>query len=661
MTQVQDQTAINVLKGLVIDGINKSQSGHPGGPLSSMDLTYLLFTEFLRFDPDDPKWMGRDRFILSAGHMSMLQYAMLYGVGWLTIEDLKNFRQLHSKTPGHPENFMTPGVECTTGPLGQGAAMSVGFSVAASHCAAKLDKKLFGYKTWTVVSDGDLQEGVALGAASLAGHLKLGNLVWIYDKNFIQLSGPTNKTTSDDEVQIYGGFGWQVLTIDGHDHAAIRQAYKKAKETSDRPTLIVARTVIGKGLATMEDSHKTHGSPLPADERTKSKAKLGLPGGSDFYAPDDVIKHFRRNFETLRAEVKAWKQAFSKKLETDQDFSSNFKSYFEVPADKFAKLSAVEWSDGKPVATRNAFGDIIEKWAHEVPNLIGGSADLEPSNMTGAFAKKVGDFNSENRTGRNLNFGVREFPMSAICNGMALHGGLVPFDATFLSFADYSRGALRLGAIQKVRVIHEFTHDSFYLGEDGPTHQPIEQVMALRAIPDFYVMRPADAVETEVLMRHALGMTQPSAFCLSRQKLPQIKMPRTALAQAAKGAYAVLEEENPTMLLIATGSEVALALDVAATLVKQGERVRVVSMPCWELFAEQPSSYRLALLPPTCTKRVTIEAGTTLGWERFAGDRGLIIGINHYGASAPAEVLAEQYGFTPAAICAKIAKHQFTI
>ena len=649
---MQDQQLVNIFKGLVIDAVHHANSGHPGGPMSSMDLAYILYQDFLNFDPDDPKWLGRDRFILSAGHMSMLQYAMLYGIGWLELDDLKAFRQLHSRTPGHPENFQTPGVECTTGPLGQGCAMSLGFAIASSHLRAGLDRDLFNYRTWVLCSDGDLQEGVALGSASLAGHLKLGNLTWIYDKNHIQLSGPTDKCISDDFEKIFAGFGWHVITIDGHDHKQIRRAYQEAATTHDRPTIIIAETVIGKGCATLENSSKTHGSPLPEAERLATKAKLGLPAEVDFFAPDDLRSTFQRRFPALRAKVKEWSRHLAQKVEKDVAFKERWAQHFE-PLNS-SLLSPVPWNLDQSIATRNAFGDIIKHWAHELPQLIGGSADLEPSNMTGAFAKAVGDFDRDHHGGRNINFGVREFPMSALCNGIALHGGLIPFDATFLSFADYSRGALRLGAIQKTRVIHEFTHDSFYLGEDGPTHQPVEQIMSLRVIPDLHVMRPADPQETEVLMRKALESNLPSAICLTRQKVPYLKLPKEQLALAAKGAYVIQDAPDANLLLIATGSEVALALEVAAQL--PSYRCRIVSMPCWELFAAQSKSYQESVLPLNLTQRVSIEAGSTLGWERYTGNLGLNIGIDHFGASAPAEVLAEEYGFTAAAICERIAK-----
>ena len=622
--------------------------------MSSMDFAYILFTEFLNFDPKDPKWLGRDRFILSAGHESMLMYSLLHMQGWLELDELKRFRQLHSKTPGHPENTLTTGVECTTGPLGQGAGMSVGFGVAASHFAATLDKELFSHKTYVLLGDGCMQEDVTLGAASLAGHLKLNNLVWFYDRNRIQISGRIDRATSDDEVKIFSGFGWDVVEIDGHDHSAIRKQLAAAKNQT-RPLLIIGNTTMAKGAASLEGTHKTHGEPLPTEERAKTREKFGLPADQDFYVPASAISHFRRRYSELESRVKTWKDKLGKRVETDPAFKKLYTHCFEK--EDLASLPVVSFPADKPVATRNAFGDIIHAWANTLPNLIGGSADLEPSNMTGAFAKVVGDYTAENPKGRNLAFGVREFPMSALANGIALHGGLVPFDATFLTFSDYSRPALRLGAIQQIRVIHEFTHDSFYLGEDGPTHQPIEHVMTLRAIPDFYVMRPADARETMIMMQVALTLKAPTAICLSRQKLPIIDLPENELKNAAKGAYVVSGQENTDYVILATGSEVSLALDTAKRL--SDKRVRVVSMPCWELFLQQPQDYRDKVIPPSCTKRISIEAGVTLGWQKFTGTNGINIGIDHFGASAPAEHLAVEYGFTAEAVASKILKHKF--
>jgi transketolase len=652
---MQDQEIVNLLKGLVIDGVDKANSGHPGGAMSSMDFAYQLFTKHLRFDPSDPTWAGRDRFILSAGHESMLLYSQLFAFGWLDKSDLQKFRQLHSRTPGHPENFMTPGVECTTGPLGQGAAMSVGFAIGGAHLAATLDRDLYSYKIWSLLGDGCMQEDVTLGAASLAGHLRLSNLIWYYDKNRQQISGDISRATSDNEKLIFQGFGWNVLEIDGHDFSAIAGAIAQAKQASDRPTLIVGNTTMAKGAASQEGKHSTHGAPLTKDERAATKAKLGVPAGEDFYFPESARAFYQKNFSELKAAAKSWKGQLSQKLETNKDFAKTYDGYFGSHPGK--KLPAVDWNVEKPLATRNAFGEIIAKWAHALPGLIGGSADLEPSNMTGAFAKAVGDFSRENRQGRNLAFGVREFPMSAISNGLALHGGFVPFDATFLSFADYSRPALRLGAIQKARTIHEFTHDSFYLGEDGPTHQPIEHVMSLRMIPDMYVMRPGDSVETEVLMRVAVDLKLPSSICLTRQALPFFKAGRDDIQNAAKGAWIVRKAASPTLIIFATGSEVSLALKAADLLT--GESVQVVSVPCWELLDEQTHDYQKEIYRWDITKRVSIEAGVTIGWQKFVSHGGLMIGINHFGASAPAEVLEKEYGFTPDAVCTKINTHRF--
>lgn len=658
---MSEQSTINALKGLVIDGVDRAKSGHPGGALSSMDFAYVLYTEFLKFDPDHPDWLGRDRFILSAGHESMLLYSLLHGVGWLNSDDLKSFRQLHSRTPGHPENTITPGVECTTGPLGQGAAMSVGMASAALHWRARLDDKLFDQKVYALLGDGCMQEDVTLGAASLAGHWRLGNLIWYYDRNKCQISGEIDRVTSDDETRVFEGFGWEVVTIDGHDRSEIRKVLRNRAITrgpTDKPLLIIGNTKMGQGLATMEGDHETHGAPLPAEERKLSRDKLGLPTESPFYWPQEAQKEFQRNFVQLRELAQTWRQKFDQRRKSDSNFDRLYTSSFEKKT--FDHLAPVPWTTDKAIASRSAFGKIIEFWQESLPNLVGGSADLEPSNMTGPFAKKVGDFQWNSHQGRNFAFGVREFPMSAICNGLALFGGLIPFDATFLTFSDYARPALRLGAIQKVRVIHEYTHDSFYLGEDGPTHQPIEHLMALRAMPDLYVMRPADAKETEILMRVALGMSLPSAFCLTRQNLPFLQLPEGQINLAARGAYVVSEAENgaPDMIIIATGSEVSLALETKKQL-RNHSGIRVVSMPCWELFNEQDAKYRESVLPKKCTKRIAIEAGTTMGWHRYVGIDGLVIGVDTYGHSAPAGELAKYFGFTSESICEKINAHPF--
>ncbi len=648
---MNDRSTINVMKGVIIDGVSKANSGHPGGAMSSIDFAYVLFTEFLRFDPDDVTWPGRDRFVLSAGHESMLLYTLLHFNGTLPMDELKRFRQLHSKTPGHPENYLTPGVECTTGPLGQGAAMSVGMALAARHLHASLDTQLFGHRVYSLLGDGCMQEDVTLGAASLAGHWGLDNLIWYYDRNRVQISGEISRATSDDDEKIFAGFGWKVLRIDGHDLDAIRTALKSAQAHKGQPVIIIGETTIAKGAASLEGSAKTHGSPLPAEERVKTKAKLGLPEGQDFYCPQDALDQYRRNFADKRAAATAWRQQLGTKQQ-DAAFKSRYAVHF---GNTLPTLPSVV-DTTKAAATRNVFGDLLSGWCDALPQLVGGSADLEPSNMTEAFAKKVKDFSRTSPQGRNLVFGVREFPMSAICNGIALHGGLIPFDATFLTFSDYSRAALRLGAIQKVRVIHEFSHDSFHLGEDGPTHQPVEHIMSLRSIPDFYVLRPADAAETEAMMRLALTLSAPTAICLTRQKVPPLPVSKAVAEGAMRGAYVVHDHPQAQYLILATGSEVSLALDVANGL---GGKARVVSMPCWEVFLQQDASYRESVLPATLTRRVSIEAGTTLGWQKFTGMNGLNIGLDHFGDSAPAEALAEAYGFTAPQIIARIGDHSF--
>jgi transketolase len=648
---MNDQEVISILKGLVIDGVNKAKSGHPGGAMSSMDFAYILFSEFLNFDPDDSQWAGRDRFILSAGHESMLQYSLLHMMGWLSMDELKRFRQLHSQTPGHPENTHTRGVECTTGPLGQGVAMSVGFAIAARHLAATIDAKLFGHRIYALMGDGCMQEDVTLGAASLAGHLKLKNLIWFYDRNRQQISGHIQRATSDNEELVFKGFGWNVTTIDGHDHAAIRKAISSA-HGSDRPTLIIGDTVMAKGCATQEGDHETHGAPLSSDERKKTKAKLGIPEDTDFYCPVSAIAHFQRRFSTLRQGAQHWRANVQQKMK-DSAFAASWAKYFSK--EDWSKLTLIQWPGASSIATRNAFGDVLKQWAVEIPNLMGGSADLEPSNMTGAFAKAVGDFQAETPQGRNLAFGVREFPMSAITNGMALHGGVIPFDATFLTFADYSRPALRLGAIQQVRVIHEFTHDSFYLGEDGPTHQPVEHLMSLRVMPDLYVMRPADARETQIMMHEALKIDRPSAICLSRQKLPVLELSPEQEADCRKGAWIVAEATPADIVIFATGSEVSLAIAAAKELPTL--RVKIISIPCWELLFKQDLKFQNKILNPACDRRVSLEAGSTLGWQKFTGLNGLNIGLDSFGASAPMEHLADAYGFTPKKVAKRILDH----
>ena len=651
----KNQFALAVTKGLIMDMVRKANSGHSGGPMSSADFAQILFTEYLQFDPDDPNWFNRDRFVLSAGHESALMYALLYQIGWLNKEDIENFRQLKSRTPGHPE-VEIPGVEATTGPLGQGFAMAVGMAVAESMLREKLTQlsddisDVFGHYTYVLAGDGDFQEPIVLGAGSMAGHWGLSRLIVYYDANNAQISGKVGRSDSTNYAQVFEGFGWHVQEIDGHNHDKIREAIEKA-QVVDRPSLIIGTTIMAKGAANVEGDHETHGAPLDYDEISATKDKLGLPQDS-FYSNETVSNHFRKRFLSLSEQAKEWKSKINKALKND-----DFKKFWDSIFDKdFSDLKFPYFESNASIATRKAFGMTLDIFANQIPNLIGGSADLEPSNYTGNFAKKHQDFSKENRKGRNLAFGVREFPMAAAMNGIALHGGLIPFGGTFLVFADYERPALRLAAIQKCRVLHEFTHDSFWVGEDGPTHQPVEQAMSLRSIPDFNVFRPADAKETAACFKLALECYEtPSALLLSRQGVPVLDLEMGEIIKGvSKGAYTVKDEPNPELIFLATGSETSLALEVAKKM--HDKRIKVVSMPCWEIFEHQSQDYKNTLIPQRGALKVSFEAGVTLGWERYIGINGLSIGIDHFGASAPGKDLAKEFGFTVDAIEVKIRK-----
>ena len=655
-SEEQYQFALAVTKGLIMDMVRKANSGHSGGPMSSADFTEVLFTKYLKFDPKNPEWFNRDRFVLSAGHESALVYSMLTQIGWLNKEDLKNFRQLNSRTPGHPE-VEIPGVECTTGPLGQGLAMAVGMATAESMLRARFGElvsnanELLGHFTYVVAGDGDFQEPVSLGSGSMAGHWGLSRLIVFYDSNNAQISGKVDRSDSTNYAQVFEGFGWHVQEIDGHDYDAICEAIEKA-QVVDRPSLIIGSTIMAKGSANMEDDHETHGAPLPQEEIDATKEKLGLPP-DPFYLPDEVIDYFQSRFSSLSSNVNSWNEEIEK-ASTNQEF----KSLWDITVlNKIENIELPEFEADTLLATRKAFGTSLDKFAEQVPSIIGGSADLEPSNYTGNFAKVYGDFTKDDRLGRNLAFGVREFPMAASMNGMALHGGVIPFGGTFLVFADYERPALRLGAIQNCRVIHEFTHDSFWVGEDGPTHQPIEHAMALRAIPNFNVFRPADAKETAACFK--LSITEingPSALLLTRQGVPVLSQDMsTVINGVSKGAYAVRDCENPDLIFLATGSEVALAIEVANMM--NDKQIRVVSMTCWEIFEKQADDYKTSLIPNRGAMKVSMEAGITMGWDKYVGPNGLSIGINRYGASAPGKDLAYEFGFTAEKVEPLIRKH----
>jgi transketolase len=643
-----DALAVAVIKGLAMDATRQADSGHPGGPMSSADMAYVLFREFLRFDPRDPNWFNRDRFVLSAGHMSMLLYALLLFQDRLELGDLKNFRQWGGRTPGHPEHGLTPGVEATTGPLGQGLGMAVGMAAAETLLRARLGKDVCDHATYVLASDGDLQEPVALGSAALAGHWGLGKLTVLYDANSIQLAGPVSRADSTDYAQVFAAMGWHVQDIDGHDHAAIRAALVAASAEAGRPSLIVGRTVMAKGAATLEGKSAAHGSPFSPEEIRATKEKLGLPPDQAFYAPAEVLTHFRSNFVGLTATVGKWRR----QLTEHQDRYPEFEEFWDRALNPRSGLKP-QWPSfepGKKIATRVAWGKCLMALAKTHPLVAGGSADLDPSNMTEEFREAAGVFGADDPWGRCLCFGVREFPMGAIVNGMALHGGLVPFGATFLTFSDYCRGALRLAALQELPSLFVFTHDSFHLGEDGPTHQSVEHAASLRLIPGLRVLRPADANETVACLQLALAEKKhPSCLLLTRQGLPVLDPARfPALAQGpARGGYVLMEAEGgaPEVVILATGSEVSLALDAARLLAPR--RVRVASLPCLEVFAEQPEDYRRQVLG-TGVLRVAVEAGRSEPWFRYVGEKGLILGLDHFGHSAPAEVLAEKYGFTPA-------------
>ncbi len=645
----KNQFALAVTKGLIMDTVRKANSGHSGGPMSSADFTQILFTEYLKFDPNDPDWFNRDRFVLSAGHESALIYAMLTQIGWLNIEDIQNFRQLHSRTPGHPE-VETPGVEATTGPLGQGFGMAVGMATAESMLRARVGE-LVDHFTYVLAGDGDFQEPITLGAGSMAGHWGLSRLIVYYDSNNAQISGKVDRADSTNYAQVFEGFGWHVQEIDGHNYEQIREAIEKA-QVVDRPSLIIGTTIMAQGTATMEGDHNTHGAPLPQDEIDATKEKLGLPS-EPFYLPEEVVTYFQSRFDSLKEKVSNWNSDLVTACE-----NADFKKLWDTTVlGELGEIDFPEFDNGTSIATRKAFGTTLDTFAEQVPSIVGGSADLEPSNYTGNFAKTYGDFTRVNRSGRNLAFGVREFPMAAAMNGLALHGGVIPFGGTFLVFADYERPALRLAAIQGCGVIHEFTHDSFWLGEDGPTHQPVEHTMALRTIPNFNVFRPADAKETAACFRLAIDQREtPSALLLTRQGvavLPQEM--EVIIGGVSKGAYAVVECDNPELIFIATGSEVGLAIEVANAM--DDKNIRVVSMPCWENYEQQSDEYKNALIPSRGAMKVSMEAGITMGWDKYIGPNGLAIGMDHFGASAPGKDLAQEFGFTTDQVEKKIRNH----
>jgi len=648
-----DHLCINTIRTLAMDGVQKANSGHPGMPMGTADMAYVLWTQFLKHNPANPAWPDRDRFILSAGHGSMLLYSLLHLTGYdLPLDELKNFRQWGSRTPGHPEYGLTPGVEMTTGPLGQGFATGVGMAIAERFLAAHFNRPghtIVDHFTYAIVSDGDLMEGISHEAASLAGHLRLGKLIYLYDDNGITIEGSTDLAFSEDVAARFRAYGWHVQQVDGYDLAAIAGAIRAAQAETMRPSLIIARTHIGFGSPHKQDTAGVHGSPLGEEELRLTKQNLGWPVEPPFYIPDQALARFRQAVERGRDWETDWQTRFAAYAAAYPELAAEWEMAMsgELPPGWDADLPVFKPEDG-PVATRVASGKALNALAPRLPTLIGGSADLASSNKT--YLNGQGDFEADTPGGRNLHFGVREHAMGAILNGLTLHGGVITYGGTFLVFSDYMRPAIRLAAMMELPVIYVFTHDSIGIGEDGPTHQPIEQLAALRAIPGLTVIRPADANETVEAWRVALTHRDgPVALALTRQKLPTLDRARLASADGlARGAYILAEAENgqPEVIIIATGSEVHVALAAQELLAQRGVAARVVNMPSWELFERQPRDYRHAVLPPAITARLAVEAGVAQGWHRYVGPAGDVVSIERFGASAPYKVLWEKFGFT---------------
>ncbi|MDP3940468.1 MAG: transketolase [Deltaproteobacteria bacterium] len=656
-----DELCVNTLRTLAMDMVQKANSGHPGAPMGLAPLAYVLWTRHLRFDPRDPAWPGRDRFVLSAGHACALHYILLHLTGFdVSMEDLRNFRQWESLTPGHPERDHTPGIEITTGPLGQGISSAVGMAIAARFLAARFNRPghpVIDHQVYVIASDGDLMEGVASEAASIAGFQRLGNLNVYYDDNHITIDGSTDLAFREDVGKRFEAYGWRVLRVeDGNrDLAALDAAIATARDEHSRPTLVIVRTSIGYGSPGKQDTAAAHGSPLGEDEVRLTKQKLGWPESPAFLVPDDALKRFREAVPRGEVARKSWTAMLESYRKAHPDLAAIFEQALrgELPKGWSSDLPRYEASQGA-MATRTASGKALNAIAKKVPVFLGGSADLAPSNNTLIDGEE--SLSADNPGGRNIHFGVREHAMGAVLNGMAAHGGVVPYGGTFLVFADYMRPSIRLAAMQKLHTIYVFTHDSIGLGEDGPTHQPIEHLAMLRATPGLAVIRPGDANETTAAWREVMERSDaPAALILTRQKLP-ILDGTADLAEkgVARGAYVLADAVDIDAIVIASGSEVQLAMGAREAVAREGVGVRVVSFPCWEWFARQDAAYREAVLPASVTRRLVVEAASPFGWERWAGSAGSILGIDRFGASAPEQVNLEKFGYTVENVTARL-------
>ena len=645
----------NTIRGLSVDGVAAANSGHPGMPLGMADVCAVLWSEHMNFNPKNPKWLNRDRFILSAGHGSMLIYSLLHLYGYdLSIDDLKAFRQWGSKTPGHPENFVTAGVETTTGPLGQGVANAVGFALAEASLAARYNREgseIIDHYTYVVAGDGCLQEGISHEACSFAGHNKLGKLIMLYDSNNITIDGPTHISFTEDTRKRFEAYGWQVLEIDGHDYDQINAAIAEAKKEKSKPSIIICKTIIGFGSPNRAGTSKAHGEPFPAEEIELMKEKLGLPKDKSFFVPDEISDLRAKTQEKGQNLENKWNELWENYKNKNQEAAKELENSIKGKISKEA-LDIPQFGSEKAIATRSASGTVLNHIAKYIPQLMGGSADLTPSNNTLPAGEE--SFSPENPKGRYIRYGVREHGMAAIMNGMALHGGVLPYSGTFFVFSDYMRPAMRMSALMEQQVVYVLTHDSIGLGEDGPTHQPEAHLWAYRMIPNMTVIRPMDANETTEAWKSALKNKKgPTCLVLTRQGLPVYDRAGLGWAkseEAQKGGYVLCEDKDFEAIIIATGSEVELAVEAKTKLNEQGVKVRIVSMPSTNIFDEQPQEYKESVLPKNILKRVAVEAGVTLGWYKYVGLEGRVIGLDRFGASAPYKTLYKEFGITTDAI-----------